>query len=391
MIFNKEELHILSSRNKIDFIKSIEQLEENQDLPRIKLTLRHKSDKDKKNFDKLIEVISKDENEKIGEFAKDKYTNDFIVDFRKKLKELNYQLIDVSSSFAYIMAVKEENEIEIIKKACTVTVEIFNKYVKDQLTNIIDSEKRIKHTKFSETIEKTIEDKKYTKNLDRSLLEMCYTPIVQSGGNYNLKFSAENHKNNIHFGTIICGIGTKYKQYCSNIVRTILISPTDEQQKIYEFLLDVEEKALEKLFDGARICDVYNFVINFVYQKDESLVDKLTKNLGFAIGIEFREGNLNIINFFIHLKINFYNLNLSIKGSLLITPENKSRLKKGMVFNLAIGFSPLKNKQSTDRNSSQYALFISDTVLINDSYTPAELLTYSAEKKLKNIALFLKR
>lgn len=365
MIFTKEELHILSSKSKIEFIKSIEHLKENQDLPHIKLNVRDKSDKDQKNFERLIEAVQKDESKRFGEFSKDKFKNEFIVEFRKKLNELSLQTVDVSVAFAYIMAVKEENEIEIIKKACGVTVEIFNKFVKDQLTNIIDSEKRVKHSKFGDQIEKTIEDRKYTKNLDQNSLEMCYTPIVQSGGNYNLKFSAQNDKNNIHFGAIVCGLGTRYKQYCSNIVRTILVSPTDEQQKIYEFLLELEEKALEKLVDGARVCDVYNSVINLVQSKDESLIDKLTKNLGFAIGLEFRE------------------------GSLLITSKSKSKLRKGMVFNLAIGFTNLKNPQANDDNAKEYALFIGDTVLVNDSSTPAEVLTLS-KKKIKNIAIFLK-
>ena len=365
MIFTKEELHILSSRSKIDFIKSIEHLKENQDLPHIKLTQRDKTDKDKKNFEKLIEVIERDERKKIGEFTKDKYTNEFVADFKKKLNELNLQSIDISSAFAYIMAIKEENEIELIKKACIVTVEIFNKYVKDQLTNIIDSERKVRHSKFGDLIEKTIEDKKYTKNLDKSLLEMCYTPIIQSGGKYNLKFSAENDKNNIHFGAIVCALGTRYRQYCSNIVRTILVSPTDEQQKIYEFLLELQEKALEKLVDGARICDVYNSIFNLVQSKDESLLDKLTKNFGFSIGLEFRE------------------------GSLLITSKNRSKIKRGMVFNLAIGFSNLKNAQATDENLKEYAFFIGDTVLVTDSDRPAEILTIS-KKRIKNIAIFLK-
>ena len=364
MIFTKEELHILSSKKKIDFIKPIEHIKENQDLPHIKLTVRDKTDKDEKNFEKLVEVVAKDERKKFGQFSKDKFDNEFIVDFRKKLGELGFQSVDVSGAFGLLMAVKEENEIDLIRKACGVTVEIFNKFVKDQLTGIIDAEKKIKHAKFGDSIEHTITDKKYLKNLNKNDFDMCYTPIVQSGGNYNLKFSAENDENNMHFGSIVCGLGTRYKSYCSNIVRTVLVSPNEEQQKIYEFLLELEEKALEKLIDGVRLCDVYNAVINMVQSRDESLLDKLTKNFGFAIGLEFRE------------------------AALLITPKNKTRVRKGMVFNLAIGLSNLRNSQVSDSSSKNYAYFIGDTVLVNDS-GPAEILTPS-KKRIKNIAFFLK-
>ena len=40
------------------------------------------------------------------------------------------------------------------------------------------------------------------------------------------------------------------------------------------------------------ICLTNNQVVEFVKSKDASLVDKLTKNLGFVTGIEFREGSL---------------------------------------------------------------------------------------------------
>lgn len=38
-------------------------------------------------------------------------------------------------------------------------------------------------------MEKAIEEKKYLGGADPSTVEMCYPPIIQSGGNYSLKFS----------------------------------------------------------------------------------------------------------------------------------------------------------------------------------------------------------
>lgn len=35
-------------------------------------------------------------------------------------------------------------------------------------------------------------------------------------------------KNILHFGVIICSLGLRYKSYCSNIIRTILVNPTEE-------------------------------------------------------------------------------------------------------------------------------------------------------------------
>lgn len=50
---------------------------------------------------------------------------------------------------------------------------------------------KVKHAKLSEGLEGALSDKKYLPaNVDPSQLEYCYPPIIQSGGNYSLKFSA---------------------------------------------------------------------------------------------------------------------------------------------------------------------------------------------------------
>jgi len=65
-------------------------------------------------------------------------------------------------------------------------------------------------------------------------------------------FFSDDH--NIDFGTIICAMGVRYKSYCANIVRTLMVDPSDQQQKNYEFLLSVEDAILEKLKDGMLSC-----------------------------------------------------------------------------------------------------------------------------------------
>lgn len=52
----------------------------------------------------------------------------------------------------------------------------------------------MKHTKLVEGLEGALSDKKYLPaNVDPSQLEFCYPPIIQSGGNYSLKFSATRY------------------------------------------------------------------------------------------------------------------------------------------------------------------------------------------------------
>ena len=62
----------------------------------------------------------------------------------------------------------------------------------------------------------------------------------------------------------------------------------------------------------------------------------------FAMGIEFRE------------------------GSLLITNKSEVTAQKGMVFNICVGFSDLEDQDAKSSEGKKYALYLGDTVLVNE-------------------------
>jgi nucleosome binding factor SPN SPT16 subunit len=139
---------------------------------------------------------------------------------------------------------------------------------------------KIKHAKLAEGVESALTDKKYVSGVDTSQLDMCYPAIVQSGGNYSLKFSALSDKNFLHFGAIVCSLGARYKSYCSNIVRTLLVNPSDKIQEQYTFLLNMEDELLGLMSPGNKLQDVYEKVMTFAKKEQPSLVEKLTKTFG---------------------------------------------------------------------------------------------------------------
>ena len=57
----------------------------------------------------------------------------------------------------------------------------------------------------------------------------------------------------LHFGVIICSFGVRYRFYCSNIVRTLMVEPTEEQQNIYTYLLSLLDIVIDKLRDGKSV------------------------------------------------------------------------------------------------------------------------------------------
>lgn len=360
----EDSIYFLTSKKKIDFLKQIEKDAE-EGVPTVKLLVRDKTDKDKANFEKLLEAIKGSKNGKtLGVFSKDNFPGEFCEAWRAFLKDKSFESVDISVPIGYIMCAKEDSEVITIKKACLVTVDVFNKYLKDHIMEIIDADKKVKHAKLSEGVEQALTDKKYVTGVDTNQLDMCYPAIIQSGGNYSLKFSAFSDKNYLHFGSIICALGARYKSYCSNIVRTLLVNPTETIQKHYTFLLNLEEELLKVMVPGKKLSDVFDVGMSYAKKEEPKLVDKLTKTFGFAIGLEFRE------------------------NSMVIGPKCAAVLKKGMVFSVNVGLSGLENKEASEKESKVYALFVGDTVLVNDE-PPASVLTQS-KKKIKNIGIFLK-
>jgi nucleosome binding factor SPN SPT16 subunit len=63
-------------------------------------------------------------------------------------------------------------------------------------------------------------------------------------------------KNPLHYGgsSIVCAFGIRYKSYCSNLVRTLLVNPAEEMKKTYNFLLECEEVILRELKNGRKEC-----------------------------------------------------------------------------------------------------------------------------------------
>lgn len=358
-IFCAESVYFLASKKKIEFLKQVENAKEDG-VPQIKLLVREKNDKDKANFEKLIEVIKASKEGKVmGVFPKDNFPGEFCESWRAALKKESFETVDLSAALAYVMSAKDDNEVLTVKKASLATVDVFTKYLKDQIMEIIDADKKIKHSKLAEGVEAALTDKKYITGVDTSQLDMCYPAIIQSGGNYSLKFSATSDKNILHFGAIVCSLGARYKSYCSNIVRTLLVNPSETIQAYYTFLVNLEEEIIKNLVPDKKLSEVYEKSLAYATKEQPKLLDRLTKTFGFAMGIEFRE------------------------NSLVIGPKCTALIQKGMVFNVNVGLSGISNKDASDKEGKVYALFIGDTVLVNEE-PPASVLTNS-KKKIKNM------
>lgn len=162
-----------------------------------------------------------------------------------------------------------------MKKSCTASVNAW-KFMKSKLVNATDLKKKVRHNKFADDIEKEMVEVKQQGDMSGHV-EACYTPIVQSGGKYVLKFSAQSPDTAMDYGCVVGTVGCRYRSYCSNVGRTMLLEPSDELEKQYETAMAMEAAIIEALKPGAVLKDVYEAGIKFLKSKDAKLVDKLTQ------------------------------------------------------------------------------------------------------------------
>ncbi|KAF9581674.1 FACT complex subunit spt16 [Lunasporangiospora selenospora] len=369
MLFTQDTLHVVTGGNKAKILESLKQYEGPQ-FP-IEIHARSKDETHNEElFQKMIDIIAK-QGARVGIFAKDTHTGAFVTAwkaaFEKSPKSL--ESIDVSGGVAEVFAIKDDEELRATKMATRLSSLVMRNYFIEEMSEVIDQDRKITHEKFAEQTEDILLNEKMYKKLKfpadaaSGNPEWCYTPIIQSGGDYDLRTSAASNEKNLHAGTIICSLGVRYKSYCSNIGRTFLIDPSKAHEKNYNFLLDVQRKVFDSMREGVIIKDVYSKAIEFIRNKRPDLEKKFVKSIGFATGLEFRE------------------------SAYLLNAKNTNELQRDMTFSVSIGFQDLEDPKAEDSRSKTYALLLIDTVRITQD--SAQLLT-DVDTRFEEISYFYK-
>ncbi|KAK9470440.1 FACT complex subunit-domain-containing protein [Dipodascopsis tothii] len=247
---------------------------------------------------------------------------------------------------------KDEEAAKCVRVASKASVAFMTKYFAKEMSTIIDEERKIKHVELADKIEDKIDDANFLKSknvklgsdFDQSQLDWRYSPIIQSGGKYDLRPSAGSDEETLHGGVILCSLGMQYKSFCSNMGRTYLIDPNKTQEKYYNFLVQLQRKVFEMLKDGANTVEVHSKTIAAIKAKYPELVGHFIKTMGWRIGAEFRDKNF------------------------LINAKSSGTIKEGMTLNISLGFQDLTSPNTTDPRGKTYSLLLIDTVLITKDF-----------------------
>lgn len=326
----------------------------------------------KKLFLDLIEILQKDG--KIGHFPKDAFDGKFVTEWETLFGDIkkNLEFVDASLPLSQTLEVKDTNEIKNIEYAAKCST-FFMDHFQNEMVGIVDEETKISHAKLSERIDTKIDDDKIRNQLKRKVesadfdvsnIDWCYTPIIQSGGVFDLRPSSTSNDNNLHdTGVVIASLGMRYKSYCSNIGRTFLIDPSKQIEANYDFLLDLQKHIVSLLKPGIKANELHAGALQYVKSQRPDLESHFTKNCGWSIGLDFRD------------------------SSFVLGSKCEREIHENDLFSLTIGFQGLSDDKIRDSKSRNYALVVSDTIRVSSSGVDF-LTTYT--KNRSDISFYFK-
>lgn len=263
----------------------------------------------------------------------------------------------------YAFSVKDENELRAMRTASKACVALMTPYFLDEMSNILDAEKKVKHSALADKVDKKLDDDKFWKtvqlpnntklpaDLDATQLDWILGPAIQSGGKFDLRFASDSNNDNLHPGIIVAAMGLRYKSYCSSIARTYLVDPNKSQENNYKLLYQIHNAVIQELRDGVVAKDIYAKALSIIKSKSPDMEKHFLKNVGWGVGLENRD------------------------STLVLNAKNQRTLKDGMTLIINTGFQDIDNPQPQDKNSKSYSLILNDTVRVRS----AEPIVFTSE------------
>lgn len=181
------------------------------------------------------------------------------------------EAVETNNLIEKMRTIKDDNEIAKIRRACEITDNCFThllEYIKVGMT-----ERQI-----------AFEIEKYF--IENGANGLAFDTIVASGENSSKPHVVPTNRKIQSGDNITIDFGAKYKGYCSDMTRTIFVgSVSDEVRNLYNFILEGQLRATNKIKDGvdgksvARGVQIEYNARNF----------ELIHALGHGVGLEVHE------------------------------------------------------------------------------------------------------
>ncbi|KAH7406256.1 FACT complex subunit-domain-containing protein [Phaeosphaeria sp. MPI-PUGE-AT-0046c] len=344
-VLTPDLLQIVTTKKKASYLEPLK----GGKVP-VEILVRGKdAEENKKQFQACLDTVKK-AGKKVAVLKKDNATGTFADEWKASLQEAGFKDEDQADLGLILsnaaLSVKDERELRAIRDASRASSALMTNYFVEEMSEILDSEKKITHRALADKVANKIDDTKFfekqkvSKNFDTMQLDWCLQPTIQSGGAYDLKFAAEPDENNLHAGVIVSILGLRYMTYGAMVGRTYMVGPNKEQETAYKLLLAIHDLVIKSIKDGVVAKDVYNKALAHLKAKKPEWEKHFPKNVGYGIGTENKD------------------------ASLLLSGKNVRVLKDGMTLVIQTGLQDLENSKPQDKKSKTYSLVLVDTVRV---------------------------
>ncbi|CEI71799.1 M24 family metallopeptidase [Romboutsia hominis] len=185
------------------------------------------------------------------------------------LDKAGFNINLITNELGKVRAVKSKEEIELIKKACEITDEVFSEVIseiKEGMTELEVSALLQYHA------------------LKKGASDMSFEPIVVSGERGAMPHGRPTTKKLKKNEAITIDFGVVYQGYQSDMTRTISIGkPPKIIQEIYDVVLKAQLSAIESIKEGMKASDVDKIARQII--ENHGFGDYFNHGLGHGIGL----------------------------------------------------------------------------------------------------------
>ena len=366
---------VLTSAKKAQILEPVRDAFKAECGIELKLQIKSKSKDPKPDVRVFVDSVKAEGVKKIGVLAREKAEGPLSEAWEATVQSAGIESVNVTDGLSRVLAVKDDAEVTNVKKAAYMSAMVMQKSVVEKLESVMDNDQRVKHSKLMDKTASDIANPAALKiKLRPENLQEAYDPIFQSGGAFDLRPTAQTDDAVLDFTCMVVALGVRYASYCSNIARTYMMDPPQEQADAYKAVFAAHELAVSEMQPGVKLADLYETVRAKLEKEKPGLGAYVTKNIGFGMGLELRE------------------------SMYIVSPKSTSTVRAGMVFNVAVGIQGVPYVDVKDNGSSKkkkkrgdtFSLFIADTVLVTEPHLPNEVLTKAALKGFDDVAYFVK-
>jgi len=222
ILVTKGFFYFMATKKKCDILqKELGASPAAQTLKLVFLEKTKDEGQNRENFHELLNAVRKNNGKKIGCMFKEKSNDrgEFVKKWLSLVGDSELDKVEINASLGQFLAVKDETEIEMCKRAAILTNKVMKHSFVNDMEEVLDKGNKVSHEKLAGKIDETILDAptKLGLKIAADAIDSCYTPIVQSGGRYDLKVSAQSSDGHLSGDVIICSLGARYKGYCATM------------------------------------------------------------------------------------------------------------------------------------------------------------------------------